>query len=440
MLRARELVAALRLSPVHRLPLDVSYDAALKWLSVHRQPGRGVNVSDIDCEPYPEVTGYIVPTLLNCGEEGRELAIDLNRWLMSIQQDDGGFLGADGRKEPYLFDTAQVMRGLLAISDLVPAAELALRRAADWMVATADDHGVIRPASNSPWTRWYGDHISEDIHLYALQPLLDAGRRFGENRYIGAVQQSIDYYVSKRDLLRFRMLTHFYGYILEALVDLGLRDAALQGLQDILRSQDPSGAIPAVPGAKWFCAPGSAQLAIVGYKLGLFEFADRTLNFLQLHQMPSGGFLGSYGPDAAYSPTAELSWAVKYFLDACHWRTKCRSSSADELVLVGGAPAGRTHSTTGLLNPVDTQTDAHSVPSVPRPLSANQRRALAQVLVHRGFEMYDRGNIIGARQALVQAVLRDVHRLTDRNVLSVFVRTLFPRRFRKAIQLLRRRL
>jgi hypothetical protein len=46
---------------------------------------------------------------------------------------------------------------------------------------------------------------------------------------------------------------------------------------------------------------------------------------MRLLQNPSGGFWGSYGvPDLKkdpsgvwYFPTSEISWAVKFFLDAC---------------------------------------------------------------------------------------------------------------------------
>jgi hypothetical protein len=40
------------------------------------------------------------------------------------------------------------------------------------------------------------------------------------------------------------------------------------------------------------------------------------MKWLDEHQMPSGGFLGSYGPKATYFPNAEISWAAKFYLDA----------------------------------------------------------------------------------------------------------------------------
>jgi malonyl-CoA O-methyltransferase len=170
--------------------------------------------------------------------------------------------------------------------------------------------------------RRYGHRISENIHLYALPPLAEAGRRLGRNDYLTAVDRSLDYYLKKPDLLEFKFLTHFYGYVLEALVDLGRVDLARVGLQPVIDAQRGDGMIPAVPGAAWVCSPGALQMAIVGYKLGLLPFANAAMDYLQPLQLPSGGLLGSYGPGADYGPNGELSWGCKYFLDACHWRMR----------------------------------------------------------------------------------------------------------------------
>jgi hypothetical protein len=40
------------------------------------------------------------------------------------------------------------------------------------------------------------------------------------------------------------------------------------------------------------------------------------MTYLKRIQNDGGGFFGSRGPGADYMPNAEISWAVKYFLDA----------------------------------------------------------------------------------------------------------------------------
>jgi malonyl-CoA O-methyltransferase len=85
-------------------------------------------------------------------------------------------------------------------------------------------------------------------------------------------------------------------------------------------AQFPDGAIPAYPGVDWICSTGQAQYAVIWYKLGERDRAERAVRNLERRQRRSGGFYGSWGPGARYFPGEEISWAVKYFLDAQWWR------------------------------------------------------------------------------------------------------------------------
>jgi malonyl-CoA O-methyltransferase len=301
------------------VPLWHAYEAALDWLRYHRVADGGIAVSSTQHVSYPEVTGYLIPTLLESGE--RELAIGLARWLMTLQRGDGGFGGPTEPDESYPFDTGQVLRGFVAVAGVLPEVEHSLARAADSLINGGAVRGLVRPRPESRWMRQYGSQISESIHLYCLPPLLKAGELLGRPEYVEAAEKSLDYYLTRDErLLEFRFLTHYYGYVLEALVDLNRPDLARQGLEPILERQTPEGAIPGVPGAAWVCSPGALQMAIVGYKLGLCDFANRTFDYMLRLQLPNGGFLGSYGPGAAYARDGEVSWANKFFLDASHWR------------------------------------------------------------------------------------------------------------------------
>lgn len=319
---------SLRPKRSHAVPLRHSYKAALHWLLSYRLPGPAIPVTNIDPTPYPEVTGYIVPTLLECGE--KDFALDLAKWLISVQRPDGGLTAPDGLDEPYLFDVGQVLRGLVAVAHELPDAEEPIRLAANWMLDSADGNGIIRPTPDCAWSRRYARDIDESIHLYVLPPLIAAGRLLGEQRYVDCAERTLDYFVHKPDLLQFNMLTHFYGYVLEALVDLDRPDLARLGLQPVMDAQDAKGAIPAIPGARWICSPGQAQMAVVGYKLGETVFADKAIGYLQRLQRPDGGFLGSYGAGAAYFPKSEPSWACKYFLDAYHWKLRTAPTAQAE--------------------------------------------------------------------------------------------------------------
>ena len=107
-----------------------------------------------------------------------------------------------------------------------------------------------------------------------------------------------------------------FGYMMEALVDLGELDLAEKGLAQAEVVQQPDGGIPAYPGATWTCSTGTAQLAIAWLKMGRREPATKAVRYLERLQHPSGGFFGSYGKGAIYFTKEEISWAVKFFIDA----------------------------------------------------------------------------------------------------------------------------
>ncbi len=289
---------------------------ALDWIRRHESPGGGVFVDSSYHEGYPEVTGYLVPTLLRYGE--RELASRLVRWLVCIQRDDGAFTDPN-EGLPNVFDTGQVLRGLLAGAEIVPQALDAARRAADYLCGQMQDGGSRGFGPRYEAERYR--EIPESIHLYVLPPLCQAATVFHQPRYQTAAEACGAYYASHEDALSLSSLTHYLAYELEALIDLGRADVAAPVLERLRAEQRPDGAVRGTAGAHWVCAPGLAQLAICWYKLGLWEPADRAVRWLEANQEPSGGFLGGYGENAWYFPDREPSWAAKFFLDAHTLRT-----------------------------------------------------------------------------------------------------------------------
>lgn len=287
-----------------------SYERAMNWFREHMVAGKGIIVHTKQMVPYPEVTGYFIPTLYKWEEI--ELARTCTRWLMSIQLADGAFPAPDG--VPYTFDTAQIMRGLCAALDDVPGADEALRKAGDWMLTQIAPDGRLMTPSTDLWS----DIANDLIHTYALPPLAEAAKRLGEPKYAEAARFVLGYYKRQEALVPFNRLTHFHAYAMEALCELGEPELAARGMADVERCQRSDGSIPAYPDVDWVCSTGMAQYAIVWYMLGKRQEADRAMTYLETIQNKSGGFFGSYGPGAKYIPGAEISWAVKYFLDAHH--------------------------------------------------------------------------------------------------------------------------
>jgi len=285
-----------------------SNQRALDWLKKNIIAGEGIIVSSKKRYCYPEVTGYIIPTLYQCGE--KELAGDLADWLVRRQNGDGSFSAPDGT--PYTFDTGQVMRGFVAVLDDLPQLVEPLKKGCDWILTQVRPEGRL----DTPSTKMWGSIADDRIHLYVLSPLLEAGEKLGEQKYINAACKVLEYYSGREGLIDFNTLSHFYAYIIEALCDLRRTDLAKTAMEQVAGLQRKDGSVPAYKEKGWVCLPGLAQFAVIWYKLGVFAPADKAMAYLEKHQNKNGGFNGSRGRGANYFPKEEISWGAKFFLDA----------------------------------------------------------------------------------------------------------------------------
>ena len=290
---------------------DDSLRKAINWIENNVIEGRGIGLSAKKKVFYPEVTGYLIPTLYAAGE--KDLARQFALWLINSQNKDGSFSAID-EKSPYPFDTGQVIRGFLCVLEDMPETEEPLRKSCDYIIENVEPDGRIKS--------FYKDDITEYAHLYVLPPLLDAGKKLGNKEYFDTAGKSLAYYKRQKDLVEFKIISHFYGYIMEALADLGEIELAKTGMSQITALQRQDGSIPAYPDVEWVCAPGLMQLAIAYYKLGMKKQGDDALKYIEKLQNRTGGFFGSYGKGANYFPAEEISWAVKFFIDAYILRGK----------------------------------------------------------------------------------------------------------------------
>ena len=290
---------------------------AITWISNNHLDGRCVPITHRKRRPYPEVTGYFIPTLLAIGQIN--LAENFARFLVTVQNPDGSF-SLDNPKDKYVFDTGQIIRGWVAIVDRMPELQAPLQKACQWIVRGADPvtGRLAVPAPNGAWSLGARGEVSEGIHLYVLKPLFDAARVLNDRDIEECANKALNYYLKEvqvSDFEQSNMLTHFYGYMQEALVELGQIERARQGMASIAKYQKQNGAVAAYFDVPWVCSTGLAQLAITWYLLGETQRADAALRYVAQLQNGSGGFYGSYGVGAAYFPTEEIPWAVKYALD-----------------------------------------------------------------------------------------------------------------------------
>lgn len=300
--------------------LDV-YRRAVQWIKNNTLNAEAICYVAGGKEGYPEVTGYFIPSLIEWGY--RETAAAYARWLCNIQKADGSWGDAAG-KMSFIFDTGQILKGLLAISGLLPEVRENILRGCEWMVSKVETDGRMPLLDENEWGR--GIANAELVHLYCLSPLREASELYGIPKYRKKADEVLAYYKKKHreDIVRFERLSHFQAYVLEGLVDLGEIDLAREGMEVMAGYLDQRGYVPAYSNVEWVCSTGMFQLAVTWFKMGDIKRGNQAFAYACNLQNESGGWYGSYpvGQNATeentYFPYDEISWAEKFFLDALH--------------------------------------------------------------------------------------------------------------------------
>lgn len=299
------------------LVLDDKFRDALDWLDQYTVEGM-VAISNKKLRPYPEVTGYLIPTLLEFGEHNlaKKYAIS----LVKAQNPDGSWSGPDGI--PYIFDTAQALRGLIEIRDRLPLLPIkeSVTSGANYICRNAQNDGRAIQMDTTHWMNQDGSRIPEWIHLYCVEPLMKAAEMTGCYRHREVAEGMVKYYKGYVDFIT--PLDHFGAY-------------AADGLQYC----------KALP-EKWKYAtyktiPGMFQYSILAYKRGNYAWSEQLFRDAVRHQRPSGAFYGNAGGDSKwYFPREEISWAVKFYLDAYLCQMKIQFSRSEGIpdTLAAGDP------------------------------------------------------------------------------------------------------
>ena len=183
-------------------------DKAIAWLKSHELPDGGIRVHHRHRCAYPEVTGYLIPTLLAWGEDA--LADRCGKWLARIQMLDGSFPDPD-HGIPHIFDTGQALRGLLALAPEHPQLLPNMIAAGDYLLSQVDN-------GNGFSVQCEPHGISETIQLYVLPPLRELSNQTGCEKYAEAADACFQSYIKHEKLLSRKSLTHFLAYEIEALI------------------------------------------------------------------------------------------------------------------------------------------------------------------------------------------------------------------------------
>ena len=301
------------------------YRRAVSWIKENSVQDHGIICHSNLRKVYPEVTGYFIPSFIRWGY--RDMAISFAKWLCGIQEPDGSWYDTEG-KEPYIFDSAQIIKGLIAVRDICPGMDETIKKGCDWILGNMREDGRLA----SPRDDDFGDEktFSELIHVYCLSPIASAGRLLGIPEYEEKAYRILNYYKENwhEKIVDFSLLSHFYAYVMEGLLDMGEEGLVREAMDNLAKYQSGDGAVPAFYDTNWVCSTGLFQLALVWFRLGDTERGNKAFSYACKLQNQSGGWFGSYVSEKnpnevnTYFPDCEISWASKYFLDALYWKNK----------------------------------------------------------------------------------------------------------------------
>lgn len=259
--------------------------------------------------PYPETTGYAIPTLLRYAErtgddDWKRRAVDAGDWEIGIQLPEGGVRGGQGvNPDPVVFNTGQVMLGWCALYQHTSEDRYmqAAIRAADWLVSMQDRDGS--------WRRHTYENTPHAYHSRVAWPLLLTAAATGDAKYEAAAAAQLRWVAGRAlpngwvDAMSFRQgddpYTHTIAYTYRGLFESGLHlqgpegTAAMQlarlGADRLLRRFELNKPHPhadpwplaATLNAQWqpsdedySCVPGNAQIALLWLRLAGTDRAD----------------------------------------------------------------------------------------------------------------------------------------------------------------------
>jgi prenyltransferase/squalene oxidase-like repeat protein len=340
-----------------RQPSGDSLMLLIRWILAAQRPDGGIaayySLLSGYSESYPEVTGYIIPTLYDFvhifgDDTARQAAERATQWLLSSRMPSGAFpAGLHGSTaEASVFNTGQILQGLVRAWNETEWADIghAAVTAADWLVQIQQPDG----SWSGPGAYQGVPHTYYSMVAWALAQLSERTR---DDRYGLAAERNLDWVLSHVqpsgwidgiNLQGHPNYLHFIAYVLQGALECAVLRRRTDAVQSIakpawllLRKFETSKRLPGAfhdnfhEGHKFACPTGNAQMSCVW--LRLFEVTNDLrylnaavkMNEMLKQMLPSrgragirGGVSGSYPLWGAYQPLRYISWGCKFLADA----------------------------------------------------------------------------------------------------------------------------
>ena len=345
-------------------PYKDALDGSIDWITRSIKHGRGGSCAYYGVwgswsKPYPETTGYIIPTLIAYSDFADDtsfidMAKDLGLWLLSIQSDQGywnGGIHPPKCENPSIFNTAQILLGLVALHRRCPTEADwigAASRGARWLAQGVNESGVWADGN-------YMGGFNPSYYTRVAWPMLEVWHE-NQDAYVRDAAERVLEEISSRtqengvvDGWGFKpnapAFTHTIAYTIRGSIEsarlLGdtsrykvMGAKALETLY--LKSELNRGVLPGAFDNSWkasgsfVCLTGNAQTAICMLKiheikpdLRLLNAATKLLDYIcskQRLRHPFGGIRGGVaGSSPLWGPYLRMrypNWAAKFFADA----------------------------------------------------------------------------------------------------------------------------
>ncbi len=339
----------------------------MAWLEAAHDAGGGNGVaggySVIDgwLSPYPETTGYLIPTFYDyarfSGEDvWRRRAEKMGNWEIQVQMPNGAVqagLYSEGNKQvPAVFNTGQVIlgwcRNFLETNNAIYLN--AAKKAGDWLIDVQSDDGAWRFESKETETSVHAYDVRTAWSLLEIFEISDETkyRKTAENNIRWTLEQQKKngwfennaFFASEDGWSA--PFTHTIAYVMEGLQESHriLKDdecyeAVLKTGEKLLRIFELRRFMAGDFNSKWkssgnySCLTGNAQIAGVWLKLfqktddarflnaalKLNDYTKSTQNLTSLKNGIKGGVKGSHPINGKYTPYIFPNWAAKFFVD-----------------------------------------------------------------------------------------------------------------------------
>ncbi|HSZ64334.1 MAG TPA: prenyltransferase/squalene oxidase repeat-containing protein [Terriglobales bacterium] len=372
------------------IPTADALRSVINWILQAQHPDGGIaayySLFTGYSDSYPEVTGYIVPTLYDFGRETDDVTARLaaeraTNWLLSLQLPSGAFPGGlhhagnalSHDTRPSVFNTGQILQGLVRAYTETRSAKILEQAVAagDWLAA-------IQQADGS----WTGESAYQGVaHTYYSMvswSLAQLAAESKDSRHAAAADKNINWvlthlqpsgWIDGINLCGHPAYLHFIAYVIQGMLECGI----LRGREDAIRAAAKSAWVllrkfethkrllgayepDFKNGQHFFCLTGNAQMSCVWLRLcevtGDLRYFNAALKMNEMlkQSLPNkgnrgvvGGVAGSYPIWGAYQPMRFISWGCKFLADALMLE-QCLAHTVEATLEAGSAKNSRAES------------------------------------------------------------------------------------------------